>query len=126
MRMCLPSKEPKQCGKFHLSSKPFEILSHSFWQFGAFKNWSFKVWNIVSDISAKILFIVAFPVRQPKLISSCCVSPVAKYLNVTTSLCSADIDFLNWVVCLEINGTTSDNKCSNLLGDQRRHLKKMK
>ena len=63
LRSCFQSKEHKKCGKSHLSSKPFEVLSQSFWQFGVFKNGSFKVWNIASDVSAKILLVVAFPIR---------------------------------------------------------------
>lgn len=42
---------------------------------------------------------------------------MAKYINVTARLCSADIGFLNRFVCLEINGVTSDNQCLN----QERH-----
>ena len=129
MRMCLPSTGPKQCWKFHLSSKPFEILSHSLWQFGVFKNWSFTVWNIASDVSARILLIVAFLIAYSDSITK--AMWLLYFTSGQISQCNSQPLFCRYwllkrVVCWKINVATSENKHTNLSGDIRRYWKKRK
>ena len=112
IRMCFPSNAENSWGKFHFSSKPFAVASHSSGDEDGCKHAFQRILYIVSHVSNIAFDTVDFPIRYENS-KDCYDSAVLRNRRVIESLSPADTDFQKFI-SFEINGSTSFSKLSCL------------